>query len=71
MKKQVLFVHGGNAYDTYEDFIAELQTFSVDPYTTEKKKWRMSLKEDLGSGFEVLLPEMPNKQNAKYGEWKV
>jgi len=68
--KQVLFVHGGEAYDSYEAFIADMSTWKIDPFV-QKKKWRMSLREDLGPEYQVLLPEMPNKQNAKYAEWKL
>jgi uncharacterized protein len=70
MKKQVVFVHGGQAYDTYDTYLEDLKTFTIDPYA-QTKKWRMSLQEDLGSDFEVFLPEMPNKFNAKYAEWKI
>jgi uncharacterized protein len=70
MKKQVVFVHGGEVYDSYDTFIEDLKTFTVDRYS-QAKKWRMSLQEELGSGFEVFLPEMPNKLNAKYAQWKI
>lgn len=70
MEKQLLFVHGGDAFDTYEEFIENLRSFTVDPYAS-KKKWRMSLQSDLGKGYQVMLPEMPNKINAKYSEWKI
>lgn len=68
MKKQVIFIHGGQVYDTYEAYIADLKAFTVDPHP--KKKWRMTLAEIL-SDHEVLLPEMPNKMNAKYAEWEI
>jgi hypothetical protein len=70
MKKQVVFIHGGQVYDTYEEYIEDLKTFTVDPFL-EKKRWRVTLKEVLGTEYEVLLPEMPNKMNAKYLEWEI
>ena len=70
MKKQVVFVHGGQVYERYEEYIEDLKSFIVDPFT-EKRKWRMTLKETLGAEYEVFLPEMPNKMNAKYLEWEI
>ena len=35
------------------------------------KRWRYSLEKELGQGFEVIAPTMPNKQNSKYKEWKI
>jgi predicted alpha/beta hydrolase family esterase len=69
-RTQLLFIHGGEAYSSYGDFLADLASFAVDPFVV-KKRWRTRLQEDLGGGFEVFLPEMPNKMNAKYTEWKI
>ena len=33
--------------------------------------WRYSLQNELGENFEVLLPQMPDKTNAHYNEWKI
>lgn len=70
MKQRVLFVHGGQVYEHYDAFVKDMSTFVVDPFP-EKKKWRTTLKESLGEDFEVMLPEMPNKMNAHYSEWKI
>jgi predicted alpha/beta hydrolase family esterase len=70
MKKQVIFIHGGQTYNSYDQYLSDLKTFVVDPYTL-KKKWRMTLGETLGGEYEVLVPEMPNKMNAKYREWEI
>ena len=73
MKQQVFYIHGGNAYSKYENFLDDLRTKPVrDLPTAEPMKiWSSSLQEDLGENFEVYMPSMPNKQNAKYEEWKI
>lgn len=70
--KQVLVIHGGNTYDTYEDYLKTLKSWKISlddlrPYTD----WKGNLANDLGPAFDVLSPKMPNKQNAKYVEWKI
>lgn len=73
MKKQVLFIHGGDSFGQYDDFIQDLSNKTIrDPFGLENKSfWTQTLREDLGEKFEVLLPQMPNKQNAQYEEWKI
>lgn len=71
MKKQVVFVHGGETFATYDDFFAALESWKFDPNKDKIKKWKNTLPEALGDDFEVLAPQMPNKQNAKYREWKI
>ena len=72
MKKQVLYIHGGDSFGKYEDFLQDLQTKPIrDPFGLERKSiWVDNFRENL-SGFEVLTPVMPNKQNAQYKEWKI
>ena len=33
--------------------------------------WRDLLQQNLGDDYQVLLPSMPNKTNARYSEWKL
>jgi uncharacterized protein len=72
MKKQVLVLHGGDTFDTYEEYLLFLKNYKIE--TLEyflKKKWKSSLQKSLGDYYEVIIPEMPNKINAKYFEWKI
>jgi len=71
MKKQVIFIHGGEVFDTYDDFIEALKSWTFDPEKEKKKRWKDSLEERFGDGFIVYAPIMPNKYNAKYKEWKI
>lgn len=72
MKKQVVIIHGGNSFRTYEDYISYLKTKKVN---TEKlkprKEWKDELATKLGDGYEILMPRMPNGTNAQYEEWKI
>lgn len=70
MKQQVVAIHGGTSFDTYEDYLAFINTREIN---LEKLKqcedWRASLSRELEELFDVLLPKMPNGTNARYSEW--
>lgn len=70
--KQVLIIHGGNSFNSYSDYIRELESSELD-YERLKfaKRWfTQGLPESL-TEFDVLTPSMPNRQNAQYEEWKI
>jgi predicted alpha/beta hydrolase family esterase len=74
MKQQIVIIHGGSAYDTYEEFLKDLKEWKLDVdelRSTKQEGWKDSLVKELGSGFDVLYPEMPNWSNAHYPEWKI
>lgn len=73
MKRQILVVHGGETFKTYEEYLALLKSWEVDfeDILNPKKDWKDSLSQKLGDDFEVISPKMPNKLNAKYLEWKI
>jgi uncharacterized protein len=72
MKKQVIVIHGGWSFDKYEDFLDFLRNRELSPdYFLYKRGWKSGLAAELGKNFEVFAPYMPNKQNAKYMEWKI
>ncbi|EKE20593.1 MAG: hypothetical protein ACD_7C00516G0002 [uncultured bacterium] len=72
MQKQIVYIHGGDSFDSHEDYIKYLKEteFSLD-WFVQKKKWKTSLAEELGDEFQILMPDMPNKFNAVYEEWKI
>lgn len=72
-KKQIVYIHGANAYTQYEAFLNYLRTVPLRGLPGEEcqEKWTSTLVEDLGEDIEVFTPSMPNKQNAKYEEWKI
>ncbi|MCX6766922.1 MAG: alpha/beta hydrolase [Candidatus Moranbacteria bacterium] len=72
MKKQVVVIHGGHAFKAYGEFLNYLKNKKINTeYFLYKKGWKNELAIRLGKNYEVLLPQMPNKQNAKYKEWKI
>lgn len=71
MKQQVVYIHGGKAFSKYENFLEYLRTTEVDPFKEHEERWPTNLASELGDGFEVIAPSMPNKQNARYEEWKI
>lgn len=73
MKKQIIIIHGGDTFNTYEEYLKFLKDWQIDfeNYRTRKSDWKKGLAEKLGSDFEVIMLNMPNKMNAKYFEWKI
>ncbi|KND47379.1 MAG: hypothetical protein AB199_03045 [Parcubacteria bacterium C7867-004] len=69
---QVVEIHGGSTHDSYEKYLEELRSKQV----TKKHLfpwigWKQGMRDELGPEYEVLMPQMPNKQNSKYAEWKI
>ena len=68
--KQVVVIHGGTTFSDYDNYLQSLTTKTLH---TErfiyKPMWKELLQEKLGDAYQVLLPAMPNKTNARYEEW--
>lgn len=73
MKKQVVIIHGGDTHKTREDFLKSLNTLYLDieKYKKESGDWKTWLRKELGPDYEVVIPQMPNKFDAKYPEWEL
>ncbi len=72
MKKQIVFIGGGNSYGTYEDYINALKHSQIRNLVEDKpKRWTDELRKDLGEGYELYNISMPNTDNAVYNEWKI
>jgi predicted alpha/beta hydrolase family esterase len=69
--RQIVVIHGGNSYESYEEFLSDLlkQVISLD--WLHQGSWKRDLQDALGNTYEVIQPRMPNAQNAKYTEWKI
>ena len=72
-KKQVVIIHGGDTFETHEAYLDYLRNFniSLDRCRVGPGSWKKWLQEDLGEGYEIILPEMPSGSNAKFDEWKL
>jgi hypothetical protein len=71
MKQQILVIHGGNIFEKYEDYLDSLKNFEIDLDKFRKDGWKDNLQKDLGKNYDVVFPQMPNKFNANYDEWKI
>jgi len=73
-KKQIIVIHGGEAWDTYEEYMEYLRNydFTKDKFNKiESKRWKDNLQSVLGENFQVIKPMMPSGRNAKYDEWAI
>lgn len=72
MKTQIVYIHGGDTHESYDEYIDYLKKYAIKNLDYfKRKRWGNSLQEKLGNNFEVIAPEMPNKRNVKYKEWKI
>lgn len=71
MKTQVIVIHGGTTFDTYEEYMVFLKSCDLTLEKINKKDWKDGLAGSLGSDFEVIYPKMPNSKNARYEEWQI
>ena len=69
--KQLVFIHGGEVFDTYDAYLNALRTWQYEFFQEGEKRWKDSLAEELGSEWEVHMPSMPSPYNAKYIEWSI
>jgi predicted alpha/beta hydrolase family esterase len=73
MKQQVLIIGGGDTFMKYEEYLDSLRNFEIDleRFKSDKTDWKPWLRKNLGDEYEVVIPQMPNKNNAQYEEWKI
>lgn len=71
--RQLIFIHGGDAFETEEDYVLNLQTAEVsNPFEQEKrKKWKDALPELLADTHACVFLRMPCADNARYDIWKL
>lgn len=69
--KQVWIFHGGSSFDSYERYRTALELNKPDYERLKKsEKWRDWISDQV-QGADVLLPDLPNKHNAVYDEWRI
>jgi hypothetical protein len=70
-KTQIVFIHGGDSFDTLDEFHDALRSWTYNPYAEERKRWRDAIIKATESTHEGIVPSMPNKQNADYVAWSI
>ncbi len=72
MKQQILLIHGGTTYESYDKYFESLKNKTPRlEWILSKRDWKNELQDQLGENFAVYTPQMPNKQNSQYEEWKL
>lgn len=69
--KTVVVIGGGSVFKSHEAFLETLKTWTFDPDGAERRDWKRNLQEQLGDGYRVLRPSMPNKLDARYDAWSI
>lgn len=71
--KQLVFVHGGEAYSDAHDYDIALLHAEVSLGYRVKKRWHYvpALQTALGEQWQVIRPDMPSPDNARYSYWKL
>jgi hypothetical protein len=56
MKKQIILIHGGSTYATYEDYLSALKNGKIDfeRYKSQQKHWKQTLNQKLGEPYELV-----------------
>jgi predicted alpha/beta hydrolase family esterase len=72
MKQQIVVLHGGGIYSSHKEFLNTLKQKEISlERLRQKRDWKSNLQKTLGKTYDVLVPSMPNRDNAKYKEWKM
>lgn len=71
MKQQIVLIPGGNAFRKYEDYLKDLENTKLSLSFFDKNDWKTGLGAALGESYQVIIPQMPNRFNARYKEWKI
>ncbi|OHA91260.1 MAG: hypothetical protein A2758_02230 [Candidatus Zambryskibacteria bacterium RIFCSPHIGHO2_01_FULL_49_18] len=71
--KQILIIGGGDTFATQEEYLNFLQNYKIDieRWKSGVDDWKPWLRGKLAGEYEVIIPVMPNKFNARFEEWKI
>lgn len=70
-KKQIVLIHGGDSYSSYNNYLADLKSLQIDyQQLLPAKRWKDKLAETFVD-YDVLMPTMPNSANAQFSEWQI
>lgn len=71
MAKQVVVIHGGDAFGSYDAYLNHLKKIEVSIDDVGTRGWKSTLAEELGDEYRILALRMPNANNAQYTEWSI
>lgn len=67
---QLVFIRGGMTFKNNKDYLHYLKTREIS--LESKIRWHGEyLNRKLGKQFQIIKPNMPLAENAKYAEWKI
>lgn len=69
--RQLVFIHGGETFDTYDEYLDALRSWTYEFPSERGQRWKDVLAERLGTKWEIHMPSMPSGMNAKYVEWAI
>lgn len=71
-KQQILLIHGGTTFADHDSYIKSLRNKTIKlEWIASRRDWKNELQDQLGRDYVVYTPQMPNKTNAQYSEWKI
>lgn len=71
MTNQICIIHGGETFSNDKEYLQSLKDKELKyERLLYSPSWNIWIAEQLPD-HDVLLPSMPNKQNAKYDEWAI
>lgn len=70
-KQQVIFINGWDSKSDYKNFEDYVRKTPYSPKYQNFIIWWKSLYKNLWDSFEVLSPDMPNRDYAEYKYWKI
>lgn len=71
-KQQILIIHWWNTFPSYDDFFNALKERPIHlEWLASVRGRKNELQFQLWDDYIVYTPQMPNKQNAQYLEWKI
>ncbi len=71
MKQQVFVIHGGHPISSRKKYLEDLRKAKVSLDDLRFRGWKKNLGDQLGKNYEVLCPQMPTPQMARYAEWQL
>ena len=71
-RQQILLIHGGDTFSSDNEYRMALESKEINlKWIESRRSWKNELQDQIGSEFVVYTPQMPNKQNAQYADWKI